>query len=128
MVFEEKAEVLFERVKVGDVSILEIEWVNENNKLDPIFRLEHCEFEGIDDIEDGIQDLSTFTFTGRNEQFIDDGGQCDDGPYDYKGNSNQRRRKDRLVWLIEIPVHVLFTPTNSYRSSATETGCDANPT
>ena len=81
MLFEEKAEVLFERVKVDD-NVLDIEWVNENNKLDPIFRLEHCMFEGIDDVADGITGTSTFTFIGENKQLINDGDEC---AQDYKG-------------------------------------------
>ena len=81
MVFEEKAEVLFERVKVDD-NILDVEWTNVNNKLNPIFRLEYCMFEGIDDVADGISGLSTFTFVGKNEQPIDDGDECS---FDYKG-------------------------------------------
>lgn len=81
MLFEEKAEVLFERVKVDD-NILDVEWTNENNKLNPIFRLEHCMFEGIDDVADGINGLSTFTFIGENKHLINDGDEC---ALDYKG-------------------------------------------
>ena len=45
-----------------DDDILSIDWRNENNKNNPVFRLEHCVFEGIDDIEDGIDGLGTFIF------------------------------------------------------------------
>ena len=77
--------MLFERVKVIEniINPLEIEWTNENNKLDPIFRLEYCVFEGIDDISDGIDRLSTFKFTGTNEQLRDDADNC---ALDYKGS------------------------------------------
>ena len=86
LIFEEKAEVLLERVKVIDniINPLEIQWTNVNNKLDPMFRLEYCVFEGIDDISGGIDRVSSFSFTGTNEQIRDDADEC---ALDYKGSS-----------------------------------------
>ncbi len=82
LLFQEKAEVLFDRVKTLDV--LDIKWENEMTKLNPVFRMEDCEFEGVDDIEQGISGLGYLKFEGRNEQLRDDNEQC---AFDYKGKN-----------------------------------------
>jgi hypothetical protein len=81
LTFEEKAEVLMERVKADDD--LEILWSNDVTNINPIFRIEQSVFEGVSNLEDGIKSETIFLFDGKNSQPKKDDE--DDCLVDFKG-------------------------------------------
>ena len=89
--FEDKYEVAFERVKLGEnVNKIRIRVDNINASISSLFRIEESEFPGVDDITTSDINNDIFTLEAFNEQpeIVIDEKQCN---FDYQGDILLRR-------------------------------------
>ena len=90
--FEDRYEVVFERVKISpDINYAtKIVVENENSTINPVFRLEESEFPGVEDVTSSDINENKFILEVTNAQFAYDGDEklCN---YDYKGDITIRR-------------------------------------
>lgn len=84
--FEDRYEVVFERVKISpDINYAtKIEVINSNSSIDPVFRMTESEFPGVEDVTSSDINENKFILEITNKQleFKGDDEQCN---YDYKG-------------------------------------------
>lgn len=97
MTFEDKHEIVFERVKIGaNIKNVVFKVDHINNTINNVFRMEESEFPGIDDITSSAIDDDIFSLEVLNKQKEMDGSRekCN---YDYKGSIILRRNTFGLL-------------------------------
>ena len=85
--FEDRHEVVFERVKIGsDIDKVDLFVENINSSIDSVLRIEECEFPGISDVTSSSEigkDLFSLDILQEQPEMVGDDEKCN---FDYKGD------------------------------------------
>ncbi len=98
-IFEDRHEVVFERVKFDPSSTqkIEIDIVNKNVSVDPVVRIEGSEFPGFTEVS-RVNEQRVLIVVENKQQIVDEPDQC----YEYKGElhviNNKFESLARQVW------------------------------